>query len=330
MDYPFYARNGLIANGVFTANSTQVTIPTTATLIANGSAGSNGGILTTNSTGTFWSFSANNALNLGGTSAASYQLNSTLAANVINMASNTAGTANNALYLGGTVASSFVINNYSTGVSLGTYGSANPGISGYSNNNSGISGFSNSSMGIYGLSNSNIGVYGVSNTGTAGFFQSSTNNIVVFANSLGGGSFIDNSGVFHGTANNSTYLGGTSAASYQLNSTLAANVASMNANNASYLGGIVASSYITNVSSSAVGSAIAGLSSTSIGQHIIGASYIGSPQYPGFGGTVAGSTLAYDSGAGFLSGTWLALGETGANGTGSFSSINTALWVRIS
>ena len=48
------------------------------------------------------------------------------------------------------------------------------------------------------------------------------------------------------TANNSTNLGGTAAASYQLNSTLAANVATMSANNASFLGTTAAASYQLN------------------------------------------------------------------------------------
>ncbi|CAB4131446.1 Intramolecular chaperone auto-processing domain containing protein [uncultured Caudovirales phage] len=48
------------------------------------------------------------------------------------------------------------------------------------------------------------------------------------------------------SANNALYLGGTAAASYQLNSTLAANVAALPANNASYLGGTAAASYQLN------------------------------------------------------------------------------------
>ena len=50
-------------------------------------------------------------------------------------------------------------------------------------------------------------------------------------------------------ANNASYLGGTAAASYQLNSTLAANVAALPANNASYLGGVAATNYLRTDSS---------------------------------------------------------------------------------
>ena len=42
---------------------------------------------------------------------------------------------------------------------------------------------------------------------------------------------------FSGTANNASFLGGTAAASYQLNSTLSANVATLTANNSTNLGG---------------------------------------------------------------------------------------------
>lgn len=48
------------------------------------------------------------------------------------------------------------------------------------------------------------------------------------------------------SANNTSFLGGTAAASYQLNSTLAANVAILTANNANNLGGVAAASYVNN------------------------------------------------------------------------------------
>ena len=47
-----------------------------------------------------------------------------------------------------------------------------------------------------------------------------------------------------GTANNSLYLGTVAAASYQLNSTLAANVATLTSNNATNLGGVAAANYV--------------------------------------------------------------------------------------
>ena len=51
------------------------------------------------------------------------------------------------------------------------------------------------------------------------------------------------------TANNANNLGGTAAASYQLNSTLAANVATLTANNANNLGTVAAASYVQNTDS---------------------------------------------------------------------------------
>ena len=53
------------------------------------------------------------------------------------------------------------------------------------------------------------------------------------------------------TANNAFNLGGTAAASYQLNSTLSANVATLTANNATNLGGTAAASYQLNSTLSA-------------------------------------------------------------------------------
>ena len=78
----------------------------------------------------------------------------------------------------------------------------------------------------------NISVNG--SVGTAGYVLTS-----------GGGTANDYWSGVAGSANNSNYLGGIAAASYQLNSTLAANVATMTANNSNYLGGVLAASYQT-------------------------------------------------------------------------------------
>lgn len=58
-------------------------------------------------------------------------------------------------------------------------------------------------------------------------------------------------GTYNITANNSLYLGGIIASSYQLNSTLAANVAKLAANSATYLGGNTVGDIYTYVDSSA-------------------------------------------------------------------------------
>ncbi len=55
------------------------------------------------------------------------------------------------------------------------------------------------------------------------------------------------------TSNNSSYLGGTAAASYQLNSTLSANVAGLTSNNSSYLGGVAANAYLSTAGNKSIG-----------------------------------------------------------------------------
>ena len=58
-----------------------------------------------------------------------------------------------------------------------------------------------------------------------------------------------NSTIYTGTsllANSAAYLGASLASAYQLNSTLAANVATLASNNSSYLGGVAAANYVTN------------------------------------------------------------------------------------
>lgn len=52
-----------------------------------------------------------------------------------------------------------------------------------------------------------------------------------------GTEYVRNTGTWAITANNASFLGGTAAASYQLNSTLAANVATLTANNATFMNG---------------------------------------------------------------------------------------------
>lgn len=135
------------------------------------------------------SLSANNSSYLGGTAAASYQLNSTLAANVATI------TANNSSNFAGQSQSFYanVTNPILTGnLTIGT--SANQ-------------------------------VYANITTITLG-------NVSISATV--------NSTIYTGqawTANNAINLGGATAASYQLNSTLAANVATMTANNSTNFAG---------------------------------------------------------------------------------------------
>ena len=95
---------------------------------------------------------------------------------------------------------------------------------------------------------------GAIGTGTGGTVQNTTiffvgNNTVNAAVNttslyIGGNVIANSTG-----ANNAFNLGGTAAASYQLNSTLAANVAILTANNANNLGTVAAASYVQNTDS---------------------------------------------------------------------------------
>jgi hypothetical protein len=81
------------------------------------------------------------------------------------------------------------------------------------------------------------------------------------------------------TANNANNLGGTAAASYQLNSTLAANVATLTANNASYLGGTAAASYQLNSTLSANVATMAANSSTYANSSVTNTFTVGTASY---------------------------------------------------
>lgn len=141
---------------------------------------------------------ASNAGNLGGISSASYQLNSTLSANVATL------TANNTSYVGTVSAANVVSNNQLTANlssfarltgtvpitisntattltatsvdGIGVYGisNGNYGVFGLSNGAPGVYGQSNSGAGIQGMSNEFYGVVGQSNTSVGGYFYSNT------------------------------------------------------------------------------------------------------------------------------------------------------------
>jgi hypothetical protein len=112
------------------------------------------------------------------------------------------------------------------------------------------------SSGVYttGVVNSASLTSGAIGTGSGGTVQNATvifvgnNTINAAINSTAlsiGGNLIANST----GSNNAFNLGGTAAASYQLNSTLAGNVALLTANNANNLGGVLAANYVQNTDS---------------------------------------------------------------------------------
>jgi hypothetical protein len=91
-----------------------------------------------------------------------------------------------------------------------------------------------------------VGLGGTVVNTTVLFVGNASINATVNSTALNiGGNLIANST----GANNAFNLGGTAAASYQLNSTLAANVATLTANNANNLGTVAAASYVQNTDS---------------------------------------------------------------------------------
>jgi hypothetical protein len=185
---------------------------------------------------------ANNANNLGGTAASSYQLNSTLAANVAIL------TANNANNLGGTAASSYQLNStLAANVAILTANNANnlggtPAASYQLNSTLAANVAVLTANNANNLGGTPAASYQLNSTLAANVATLTANN----ANNLNTKTEANLNVNNALTANNSSYLGGTAAASYQLNSTLSANVATLTSNNSSYLGGTAAASYQLN------------------------------------------------------------------------------------
>jgi hypothetical protein len=154
---------------------------------------------------TIYAGTSNNANYLGGTAAASYQLNSTLSANVSGLA------ANAATYLSGNGA--IFVGNSTANISANSiqFAAANP----------------TTTMVLTPAS------WYVGNS-TA---NSSQNTTVHFIGNSTVSSTV-NSTAFTGTANNALYLGGVAAADYQTEAGLSANVATLTSNNSLYLGGV--------------------------------------------------------------------------------------------
>jgi len=114
---------------------------------------------------------------------------------------------------------------------------------------------------------------GAINATSNGFLANST--ILLIGNSSVNASI--NSTTFTGTANNSTYLGGTIASGYQTTAGLSANVATLTSNNASYLGGTAASGYQTTAGLSANVATLTANNSNNLGG-VAAASYVNSSQ----------------------------------------------------
>jgi hypothetical protein len=230
---------GVIANTtiIFIGNNTINAAVNTTTLYI-------GGNVIANSTG------ANNAFNLGGTAAASYQLNSTLNANIASYLPVYTGTVNGAIHQtgagygsatgGATVNTTNIsVGNSTSNINL-SYGALTVNGTAVIANNSGVFATGTVNAASHTTGAIGTGTGGIVANTTVIFIGNNTINAAVNTTTLYiGGNVIANST----GANNAFNLGGTAAASYQLNSTLAANVATLTSNNASYLGGVAAASY---------------------------------------------------------------------------------------
>ena len=206
---------GLVANTtiIFFGNNTINAAVNTTTLYI-------GGNVIANSTG------ANNAFNLGGTAAASYQLNSTLNANIASYLPTYTGTVNGAIHQTGAPL---------TGTG-GVYANVTNLIVGNNTINSA-------------LTSTEIRIGGTLIGNSTGPYGKTEGNLNV------------NSAL---TANNSTNLGGTAAAGYQTTAGLSANVATLTANNSTNLGGQAAAYYTnaTNISTGTLSAARGGTNSS--------------------------------------------------------------------
>ena len=174
---------------------------------------------------TFFNATSNNALYLGGIAANLYQLNSTLAANVLTM------TANNSNYFNGQNASYYAnvtSPGFTTSVSVGANVSLTTTQLSIGNSTANVT-INSTSIQANLINANNINA-------TVATFGNSTVNATV------------NSTFFNATSNNALYLGTIAANQHQLNSTLAANVAGMTANNSNNFNGQPAS-YYANVTS---------------------------------------------------------------------------------
>ena len=155
---------------------------------------------------------ANNAAYLGGTVASGYQTTAGLSANVATL------TSNNTSFVG-SVSAANVVSNVQLSSNLSNY-QTTAGLS----------------ANVLTLT-ANVANYIIANSGIV------SNSSGVFVNSAYIASITTTNS---NTANNSLYLGGTAAASYQLNSTLSANVATLTANNTSFVGTVSAANVVSN------------------------------------------------------------------------------------
>ena len=266
--YSGVANNSLNLGGHAPTYFANVTTPLISTSVTVGDGSVNNTINATSYSGT-----ANNALYLGGIVASSYQLNSTLAANVLTMASNT---ANNSSYFGGQLPAWYAnvsAPSFSTSITVGaTILTTNTAASG--NVNAVNINVSNAVV-ISGNLNVTGSIVSSSNTVGTGNYLPSVNNSYLIGNSgmwwangyftslitnevyVGAGTLTATS--YSGTANNTLNVGTVSAANVVSNNQLSSNlgnyqttagmstaVAALTSNNTSFVGTVSAANVVSN------------------------------------------------------------------------------------
>lgn len=246
-----------------TTLSGNLVLSTTSAIVANGTVGTAGQVLFSNATTVYWATPPASVAgsdtqiqyNDGGNLAGAAGLTFAKASNNVTIANSlfVTGTANAAAFTAG-----------ATGT--GTGGSVQNTTTMFVGNNTINTVITSAGLNVNGATiANNTGVYtgivnatshtaGATGTGTGGIVANSTvyfignNTINAAVNTttlyIGGNVIANSTG-----ANNAFNLGGTAASSYQLNSTLAGNVALLTANNATNLGGVAAANYVQNTDS---------------------------------------------------------------------------------
>lgn len=231
-DKDFIVKNSIVANGTFKANSTAVYLGDIA-----------GQYATANSTK--YTGTANNTDYVGVTAAADVANSTTLAANLVNYARlSNLNDSTPAIFTQNVEirSSTLVINTSSKVIAGGSPGTLNQALL---STVTGVKWASLDSVSLVapGACNQLIMNKAGAFQGASGLLYDDSSNTLSVGNSTIVATI--NSTVYSGTANNSNYLGTVAADQYQLNSTLAANVAWMTSLNSLNLNGVSATNYVT-------------------------------------------------------------------------------------
>ena len=243
--------------------SGNLVLSNTSAIVANGTVGTAGQVLSSNATTVYWATPA------VGVSGSDTQVQYNDGGNLAGAAGLTFTKASNNVTIANTLTVTSIVNaaSHNSGITgTGTGGTVQNTTVMFVGNNTINTVITSAGLNVNGATiANNTGVYtgivnatshtsGATGTGTGGIVANSTvyfigNNTVNAAVNtttlyIGGNVIANSTG-----ANNAFNLGGTAAASYQLNSTLAGNVALLTANNANNLGGVLAANFVQNTDS---------------------------------------------------------------------------------